>query len=159
MICLVFHFNATILKNIPDRDTCTAEGGHWLGNAFSGMAFILRADGGRYIDYFDENVYGPDPMTIDTDADGVFDVADNCSETSNPNQQDTDGDNYGNACDADFNNDNSVNALDIGLFKQMFFVSGDSQADLNGDQLVNSLDIGLFKARFFQPPGPSGIAQ
>jgi hypothetical protein len=127
-------------------------------NAFPGRAFILRADGGRFIDYFDASVYGPDPMTVDSDSDSVLDFMDNCSMVVNDSQQDTDNDGYGNACDADFNGDNYVNSLDIGLFKGMFFATGDSMADLNGDALVNSQDLGLFKALFFQAPGPSGIA-
>jgi len=98
-------------------------------------------------------------VIVDNDNDGIADNLDNCTEVSNPAQQNTDGDIFGNACDADFNNDNFVNSLDLGLFKQMFFTSGDVEADLNGDQIVNSLDLGLFKARFFQAPGPSGIVE
>ena len=148
-----------VRKDITTKETCEAlTDGVWDANAFSGFAYILRADGGRFIDYVDENVYGPDPMQIDTDSDGVLDYNDNCTETANADQQDTDADNIGNACDADFNNDNLVNSLDIGLFKTMFFTGGDVQGDLNGDQIVNSLDLGLFKARFFQAPGPSGTA-
>lgn len=150
---------SAIRKDLTTQAECEAAGAKWSANGFSGSAYILRADANRYIDYFDESVYGPDPMTIDTDNDGIYDVSDNCTMVSNASQQDTDADNYGNACDADFNNDNLVNSLDIGLFKQMFFAAGDVEADLNGDQIVNSLDIGLFKARFFQPVGPSGTAQ
>jgi len=157
-------------------------------NAFSGYGFILRADGIRVINAFDFNVYNDfsgipassynanaelinldgnavrdlsvtDVNPIDPDGDGLVDWNDNCRDISNPAQQDTDGDKYGNACDADFNNDNIVNSLDIGLFKQMFLTTGDVQADLNGDQLVNSLDIGLFKARFLQPVGSSGTVK
>lgn len=149
---------ASILPGGTDASACTAAGGTMSYNAFPGRAFILRADGGRFIDYFDASVYGPDPMTVDSDSDSVLDFMDNCSMVVNDSQQDTDNDGYGNACDADFNGDNYVNSLDIGLFKGMFFATGDSMADLNGDALVNSQDLGLFKALFFQAPGPSGIA-
>jgi hypothetical protein len=148
----------SLIPGITNATACTAVGGTWQTAAFAGYPYILRADGMRFPDYFDENVYGPDPMTLDSDEDGVMDYTDNCTDVANTDQQDTDGDNYGNACDADFNNDNFVNSLDIGLFKQMFFISGDVEADMNGDQIVNSLDLGLFKARFFQAPGPSGTA-
>ena len=41
----------------------------------------------------------------DTDQDGIFDLfngqEDNCPETSNPNQRDTDGNGLGNVCDPD----------------------------------------------------------
>jgi len=157
-------------------------------NGFSGYGFILRADGIRVINAFDFNVYNDlsgipasgynannelinldgnvirdlsvtDVDPIDPDGDGLVDWDDNCRDISNPDQQDTDGDKYGNACDADFNNDNIVNSLDIGLLKQMFLTTGDVQADLNGDSVVNSLDLGLFKARFLQPVGPSGTVK
>ncbi len=102
----------------------------------------------------------------DTDQDGIVDAADNCNLIPNgpavPDaggniQRDTDGDSYGNICDADLNNDTFVNSLDLGLFK-LVFMAADTDADLNGDGFVNSLDLGLFKNLFFQPPGPSGLA-
>lgn len=34
------------------------------GHAYSGYAFILRADAERIIDYFDESLYGPDPYAV-----------------------------------------------------------------------------------------------
>ncbi len=148
-----------LIKGVADQTACEAQGGTWQNHAFATYAFILRADADRIIDYFDESVYGPDPMTIDTDGDGVLDYADNCTLVANPNQQDTDADNYGNACDADFNNDGLANAQDLGLFKQMFFTTGDVEADHNDDGIVNAIDTGLFKALFFQPIGPSGTAQ
>jgi len=150
---------ASLIPGVVDQAACTTAGGSWQTAAFAGYSYILRADGSRIIDYFDQNVYGPDPMVLDADSDGIPDTYDNCTQVSNTAQQDTDGDNYGNACDADFNNDNIVNSLDLGLFKQMFMTAGDVQADMNDDQIVNSLDLGLFKASFFQQPGPSGTAQ
>ena len=39
------------------------------------------------------------------DLDGAMDATDNCLETPNPGQLDADGDGFGNACDADLNND------------------------------------------------------
>ena len=36
---------------------------------------------------------------MDTDRDGVYDLCDNCWNTSNPNQKDTDEDDFGDACD------------------------------------------------------------
>ncbi len=45
-------------------------------------------------------------FTIDTDADEVPDVADNCPQAVNPGQEDADGDDIGNVCD--FNTTSSV---------------------------------------------------
>lgn len=147
---------ASLISGVSNPTECTAANGEWQAAAFAGYAYILRADGMRVPDYFDESVYGPDPMLVDTDNDGVMDYADNCLDVANASQQDTDADNYGNACDADFNNDLLVNAIDLGLFKQMYFSSGDVEADMNGDQVVNAIDLGLFKGMYFQTVGPSG---
>ena len=92
----------------------------------------------------------------DTDGDGVADPDDNCLEHANPAQRDTDGDGYGNRCDADFNGDAAVNFLDLGIMKSRFFTA-DPDADLNGDGAVNFLDLGILKSLFFKPPGPSGV--
>jgi hypothetical protein len=105
-------------------------------------------------------------LTQDADGDGVGDTVDNCTRVANgPDdgitagspQNDTDGDGYGNICDGDLNQDDYVNVVDLGLFKQRFFTA-DPDADLNGDGIVNVLDLGLFKAMFFKVPGPSGMA-
>jgi len=93
----------------------------------------------------------------DTDADGISDDLDNCTLIANPSQLDTNGDDFGNICDADLNNDNNVNAIDLGLFRLAFFATGASDADFNGDNVVNVLDLGILRLRFFQPPGPSGL--
>lgn len=92
----------------------------------------------------------------DSDQDGIPDMWDNCTEVSNPDQRDTDGDGYGNICDFDINNDNQTNFLDLGVLKSVF-MSSNADADFNGDGHVNFLDLGLMKSHFMQPPGPSGL--
>ena len=91
---------------------------------------------------------------VDTDSDGVFDDVDNCTTIANPGQIDSNGDGYGNVCDADLNNDCIVNAVDLGIFRTVFF-SNDANADLNGDGTVNTVDLGILRTQFFSPPGPS----
>lgn len=121
-----------------------------------GSALIVGAPGDDAdgIDTGSAYVYS---FVEDFDLDGIADLTDNCIEQSNPDQFDGDGDGFGNACDADFNNDCIVNVLDLGLFKQAFF--GTSPVfDLNGDGLVNVIDLGLFRSLFFLPPGPSSDA-
>lgn len=92
----------------------------------------------------------------DFDADGVDNLLDNCFEVPNPDQLDSDGDQYGNRCDADFNNDNLVNFTDLQLMKADFFSTGNLQTDLNGDGLVNFDDLSIMRELFFGVPGPSG---
>ncbi len=100
-------------------------------------------------------VSGHAVLARDTDADLVFDFQDNCTLLDNPDQRDTDGDGYGNLCDADLNNDGIVNIIDLGLLRLAFFSAGpDLDADFNGDGVVNVIDLGLMRTRFFQAPGP-----
>lgn len=48
----------------------------------------------------------------DADADGVIDLFDNCPNTINPNQEDLDADNLGDACDFDDDGDGIVDVID-----------------------------------------------
>jgi hypothetical protein len=104
------------------------------------------------------DAFPEDPFeTTDTDSDGVGENSDNCSLVSNPSQNDSDGDGFGNHCDADLNNDGMTNSDDLGLFKLVFFGT-DPDADLNGDGVVNIVDLGIMKTLFFKSPGPSATA-
>ena len=101
----------------------------------------------------------------DVDADGVTDSADNCMLEPNgpliPDaggniQHDTDGDDFGNLCDPDFDNNLVINAADLAYMKTRFFTT-DPDADLNGNGIVNAADLAIIKIMFFGPPGPSGL--
>lgn len=92
----------------------------------------------------------------DTDGDGLNDAKDNCTKVANADQRDTDGDGYGNMCDADLDGSLVVNFADLALLKEAFF-SNDPDADFDGSGTVNFNDLGIMKAAFFQPPGPSGL--
>ncbi len=107
------------------------------------VAFLLQIEDGT--------------MLTDTDGDGVLDAGDNCTLAANADQRDSNGDGFGNLCDADLNNDNIVNVVDLGLLRSVFFTA-DADADFNGDGVVNVVDLGLMRAAFFAAPGPSGVA-
>ena len=51
---------------------------------------------------------GTPSFALDSDLDGVEDEFDNCSDVVNYGQDDTDGDDCGNSCDADYNDDGVV---------------------------------------------------
>ena len=92
----------------------------------------------------------------DSDADGVANLFDNCIGIPNPDQRDTDGDGFGNRCDADLNNSGFVNAADLAIFKSRFGTA-EPNADFNGSGFVNAGDLAIFKSLFGRAPGPSGI--
>jgi PKD repeat protein len=106
-------------------------------------------------------------VSLDSDNDGVDDTLDNCIDSPNGplipdaggfSQRDTDGDGYGNVCDADLNGDASVNFTDYSLFRNVFGQPGSSDADFNGDGAVNFTDYSLFRSAFGGVPGPSCCA-
>jgi hypothetical protein len=52
------------------------------------------------------------PVSIDTDGDGILDGDDNCPDTLNPDQADFDGDGVGDACDTDADGDQVIDGAD-----------------------------------------------
>jgi hypothetical protein len=102
-------------------------------------------------------------VSPDSDSDGVPDGSDNCTDVANVDQLDTDGDDYGNLCDGDLNNDGSTNTLDLNLYKLAHRTSpGDTNynadADFNGDVVIKTLDLNIYKGLHRKPPGPSCCA-
>ncbi|MEM6640077.1 MAG: hypothetical protein AAF610_09250 [Pseudomonadota bacterium] len=96
----------------------------------------------------------------DIDNDGVPDALDNCVETPNPDQIDTNGDGFGNRCDPDLDNDGLItNFGDLGILRAAFFSNPSSpnwnpDADFNSDGVVNFTDLGVLRFFFFNAPGP-----
>jgi Peptidase family C25/Dockerin type I domain/Thrombospondin type 3 repeat len=91
----------------------------------------------------------------DKDRDGIPDSRDNCVLVANADQRDSDGDGYGDACDADANNDGIVNSVDLAMVKAAFGGRGPNRADLNGDGFINALDLAQIRTQFGKHPGPS----
>jgi len=116
-----------------------------------------------YSDDSDENPYpgGVDVTVItscqDADNDTVCDDIDNCTLVSNLAQRDTDGDGYGNFCDADLNGDLQTDLSDFSLFRIAFSTTEDPDADFDGSGSVDLTDFSLFRVMFGSPPGPSGL--
>ncbi len=77
--------------------------------------------------------------SADGDGDGVLDVSDNCPDTPNPEQADTDGDGTGDACDPDDDEDGVVDELDNCPFS-VNPEQGDADGDGAGDVCDDDLD-------------------
>ena len=124
------------------------------------------------------NVWVGDPLmrfglprvaSEDRDGDGIPDAFDNCVHVPNPDQRDTDGDGFGNACDADVNNDGRVTTSwgvtfppsQRGDVERILLTiaagSYDADHDLDGDGVVDDLDASLATMMLYLPPGPSGL--
>ena len=110
-------------------------------------------DFGQGVEPFIERLVA-DP--VDSDGDGIQDQLDNCVAVANNDQRDTNNDGFGNACDADLDDDCAINFPDLSIMKAVFFGS-DPHADLDGDGLVNFADLTIMKGDFFGPPGPSSV--
>jgi len=92
-------------------------------------------------------------QVFDTDLDGVFDHTDNCSLAPNPSQLDADADGFGNACDADLNNDGAVGFDDVTLILARLGTPHPA-ADLNGDGAVGLDDVSAALGQVGTAPGP-----
>lgn len=97
------------------------------------------------------------PAAADTDNDTVLDDIDNCTLVANDSQLDTDGDNIGNACDGDIDNDCDVDLNDLALYRVNFLQNGDLPTDNNGDGTTDLGDLSILRTLFLAPVGPSGL--
>ena len=95
-------------------------------------------------------------FAVDSDGDGVDDLADNCTQVANPDQRDTDEDGYGNFCDADFNEDLATDLTDFSTFRTAFGTTSPDE-DLDGSGTVDLSDFSLFRTMFGSAPGPSCV--
>ena len=107
----------------------------------------------------------------DADADGVLDVVDNCVNVPNGpltpdagghSQLDSNGDGFGNLCDADLNNSGLVTSADFAILRSVLNQSSGSSpvaadADLNGSGTVTTADFAILRAGLNSAPGPSGL--
>jgi hypothetical protein len=95
----------------------------------------------------------------DFDGDRVADRLDNCSERANIVQYDTDLDDCGNLCDADYNQNGIVDIGDFGAFSQNFGTNNtlyQHTPPISSRESVSIGDFGFFLQNFGLAPGPSG---
>lgn len=107
--------------------------------------------------YFHTLAFGE--FAVDRDGDGLVDELDNCMEAPNVAQDDTDGDDCGNACDADYNDDGVVGHPDFFEFAAVFGTVGNEEkchVGLIPGCFVSFSDFGFVAGAFGSTPGPSG---
>lgn len=154
-------------QNLPPPEMVTAVAidpatgrliGRALINVDGNASIALRGHTGNFIVRVGSGDGASQQVALvetDGDRDGVPDSRDNCRAVANANQRDSDGDGYGDACDADANNDGIVNSIDLALVKSAFGGRGPNRADLNGDGFINALDLAQVRRLFGTRPGPS----
>lgn len=121
-----------------------------LSSAMNGIFGLLRCSGGT-----------------DIDGDLACDLIDNCVLLPDPAEFDADGDDYGNLCDADFDNTGLVTIGDFVTIRACFDktvpASGPladptcSESDMVKTSLVNIGDFNYWRTSFLgtQVPGPA----
>jgi hypothetical protein len=82
-----------------------------------------------------ETYWGTNPISADTDADGVSDGIDNCKTTPNASQADIDGDGLGDICDPDMDGDGLSNTDD-----NCPSVYNPDQANADGDEFGDACE-------------------
>jgi hypothetical protein len=110
-------------------------------------------DGDGLVDYpQDPDCVSPSGLVEapDSDSDGVQDSLDNCTDTTNSTQLDTDADFFGNACDCDFDNDGACSIDDFNLFLRDFMSPTDSaiETDTDDDGTIGIADFNIFSPDF-----------
>jgi hypothetical protein len=141
----------TIATLVFDVKTGVADGQPdiWFDTQTKGTSFSIN--GGTV-----EMSAMPVIVSADADNDGIPDSSDNCSQTPNPGQQDTDGDGYGNACDADLDNNNLVEANDYTILGECWLHDQNSSdwmskcrhADFDSNNLVEANDYTILGQRW-----------
>ncbi|UCE17257.1 MAG: DJ-1/PfpI family protein [Gemmatimonadota bacterium] len=106
-------------EEIQEYMNCFAYGnetglvGSWRMNEGSGGALVdnsVKGNDGVVVDAMWRQGVHLDPITTDSDEDGVIDFEDNCPDEYNPEQMDVEGDGVGDVCDNcpdDYNSDQS----------------------------------------------------
>jgi hypothetical protein len=101
---------------------------------------------------------GTPAFALDFDSDGVEDQIDNCSKDVNTGQDDTDVDNCGNLCDADYDNSGIVGFPD--LFQFALAYGSNDEEKCHNEPIpgctVGFMDWGFFATKYSLSPGPSG---
>ena len=103
-------------------------------------------------------LWGTPAFALDFDSDGVEDQIDNCSEDVNTAQDDTDEDDCGNICDADYDDSGVVGFPDLFQFALAWQTNDEEKCHVEPIPgcVVGFPDWGSFVTEYSLSPGPSG---
>lgn len=120
-----------------------------LRGAIMAVTNAVDSDADGVIDLLDNCPTNANPTQADADFDGVGDACDNCPSVANADQADMDSDGVGDACDPDRDGDGIPNAIDNcpNLFNP-------SQTDADGDGVGDACDT----CNQFQPAWRPSVA-
>ena len=147
------------------KDVFVAETFEIRSGVFGPVDDVLDGDGNVITDTttFNSAFLNNVASEHDFDGDGVADNLDNCSEAVNSAQDDTDLDDCGNLCDADYTQTGIVSIGDFGFFLQCIGgIGGISCVCQHREpicvpgRVVSIGDFGFFAQNFNTAPGPSG---
>ena len=99
----------------------------------------------------------------DGDGDGIPDSGDNCLDVANPDQADANHEGFGDACDADYDDDGGVTGADFVILRAAYFSqAGEARwnavVDHDGDGAITGADFVVLRRGYLEPPGPSGLS-
>jgi subtilisin family serine protease len=120
---------------VQDNSVLTIQSGK-LGIDLSNYKILVKSGSGLLI-RAGSSITIPD-LVLDDDLDGVPNAVDNCPETSNPGQEDTDNNGIGDACNNSEDNDFDEWANDLDNCPDDY---NPDQSDLDGDQIGDACDI------------------
>ena len=142
--------------------------GHWVAGTAIGsdhhtQAYVANitagpnTDGDSIPDESDNCPNTANEDQADTDGDGRGNMCDNCrlvANTAPPNNQyDADADGFGNICDADLNNSLKTTSTDYTILRNALSTAN-AVADLNGSGFVTTADYTILRNRLNTAPGP-----